>query len=113
MLSTSRNRVTADSGILALPEGKSIGGTALFNLKVEYKQPKSEFERILQFHRMVLLMNIDKKADKRELNLIRNLGIKMGLNPFATEFILREMNNYKNNLIPPEKLIEVFKQQYN
>jgi hypothetical protein len=85
----------------------------LFAEYIEFTPPKSEFERILQFHRLVLLMNIDQNIKNEELTFIKNLGIRMGLNPMATNKVLIEMHKYPGKLVPSDRLIEIFKQQYN
>jgi len=85
----------------------------LFENYIEFTPPESEFDRILQFHRLVLVMNIDKETSDAELDFIRNIGIKLGLNPMATNQVLARMNDYPNKLIPPDKLIEIFKEHYN
>jgi len=85
----------------------------LYKKKAVFTPPKEEFDRILQFQRLVLLMIIDANMDEQELILVRNLGIRMGLNPIATERVLEDMHDYPNKIIPPEKLIEIFKQHHN
>ncbi len=85
----------------------------LFEKYIEFCPPESEFERILQFHRLVLLMNIDKETSDNEVNYLKDIGIRMGLNPMATNQVLTEMNKYANKVIPPERLIELFRGQYN
>lgn len=85
----------------------------LFEKYVHVNAPEPEFERILQFHRLVLLMNIDKETNDAELIFLKDVGIHMGLNPMATNQVLTEMNKYPNKVIPPDKLIEMFKGQYN
>ena len=85
----------------------------LFADYIEFTPPKSEFDRILQFHRLVLLMNIDQDLSEKELTFVKDLGIRMGLNPFATDKVLTEMHNYPGKIIPSDRLIEIFKQQYN
>ncbi len=86
---------------------------SLFENYIEFTPPESEFERILQFHRLVLLMNVDGETSDSELDFIRDIGIRIGLSTNATNRVLDEMNNYPNQVIPPEKLIEIFKAQYN
>ncbi len=86
---------------------------SLFQEYIEFTPPKSEFERILQFHRFVLLMNIDQESSDLEIEFLKNVGIQIGLNPLATNRVLNEMNLYPDKLIPPEKLIEIFKEHYN
>jgi len=85
----------------------------LFEKYIEFTPPESEFDRILQFHRLVLLMNIDKETSDVELEFIKDIGIRLGLNPMATNQVLTRMNEYPDKVIPPEKLIEIFKEQYN
>ena len=85
----------------------------LFNEYIEFTPPVSEFDRILQFHRLVLLMNIDQEPDEKELEFIKDLGIRMGLCPLATNKVLNEMNHYPNNMMPADRLIEIFREQYN
>jgi hypothetical protein len=85
----------------------------LFHAYIEFTPPASEFDRILQFHRLVLLMNIDQETSQSELEFIKDIGIRLGLNPMATNQVLKAMNAYPDRVIPPEKLIEIFKRQYN
>jgi hypothetical protein len=86
---------------------------SLFDKYIEFTPPESEFERILQFHRFVLLMNVDKETSDLEIEFLKDIGIRIGLNPMATNRVLSEMNLYPNRVLPPEKLIEIFKEQYN
>lgn len=86
---------------------------SLFEKYIEFTPPESEFERILQFHRLVLLMNIDKETSDVEIEFLKDIGIRIGLNPMSTNQVLTQMNKYPNKVIPPEKLIEIFKEQYN
>lgn len=85
----------------------------LFNEEVEHIVPKSEADRILQFHRLVLLMNVDKKQDLIEINRIHNIGLEMGLPPSAIEQVLSIMHKYPNKIVPPKVLIDIFKAHYN
>ncbi len=86
---------------------------SLFKKYIEFTPPKSEFERILQFHRLVLLMNIDKETSDLEVEFLKDIGIRIGLNPMATNQVLTEMNKYPNKVIPPDRMIEIFKEQHN
>ncbi len=74
---------------------------------------KSEAERILQFHRLVLLMNIDSSETSLEVALLHNIGLGMGLPPSAIEQVLTIMHKYPDKIIPPEILINIFKIHYN
>ena len=58
-------------------------------------------------------MNVDVETSDLEVEFLKDIGIRIGLNPMATNQVLAEMNKYPNKVIPPEKLIEIFKGQYN
>lgn len=85
----------------------------LFEESIKFQPPKFEAERILQFQRLILLMNIDVEIDESELNYIKDVGIRMGLHPSATNTVLKEMHNYENKVIPPSRLIEIFTTYHN
>ena len=75
--------------------------------------PKSQAERILQFHRLVLLMNVDVEQDEVEVSKIHNVGLGMGLPPSAIQQVLSIMHKYPNKIVPPKVLINIFKAHYN
>lgn len=85
----------------------------LLRSEVPFSPPASEADRILQFHRMVLLMNVDDDHNSLEMNKIRELGVRLGLNPFAIERVLKLMNRFDDKIVPPDVLINIFKTQYN
>lgn len=74
---------------------------------------KHESQHIVQFHRLLLLMNVDHKIVPEELEKIHQLGLKMGLNILAIDKTLEVMKRYKNNNIPPDVLLDIFKTYYN
>lgn len=90
---------------------------ATFNKLLDTPHPHvnilTESQRIVQFHRLILLMNVDHKATPEELNKIHQLGLKMGLNILAIDKTLEVMQQYKNNNIPPGILLDIFKTYYN
>lgn len=85
----------------------------LFEENIEFEPPRLEAERIVQFQRLILLMNVDLDIDEREMNYIREVGIRMGLQPRATNTVLKEMHNYENKIVPPARLIEIFSTYHN
>ena len=74
---------------------------------------KSHSERIVQFHRLVLLMNLDKEIKVKELVKLHNFGLKMGLGHEAINRVLYLMESFPNKIVPPDFLIDIFKTQYN
>ena len=85
----------------------------LFKSPAPFDPETSEMDRIIQFHRLVLLMNVDTNVDYSELQFIRQLAIKMGLNPRATNEVLERMKDYENNVVPPNELIAIFQKHHN
>ncbi len=85
----------------------------LFEQYIEFNPPKLEFERIIQFQRLVLIMNVDAQANEDEIKYIKDLGMRMGLHPMATNEVLKVMSDFPNRIVPPEKLIAIFKTFHN
>ena len=73
----------------------------------------TELDRITHFYRLVLIMNIDKVAHDKEIAVIRNFGLKLGIRPGALNQILLRMNEFEDNIIPSEELIKIFQTYYN
>lgn len=90
---------------------------ATFEGLLKQKSPKvplkTQAERIVQFHRLLLLMNVDQEQHKKEINTLYNIGLKMGLPPVAIGQVLEVMHKYPDNVVPPEVLIDIFKAHYN
>lgn len=78
-----------------------------------FDPPTEPQERILQFQRLILLMNIDREITDNEIAHIKLAGIRLGLNPQATDEVLKRMYDYPNNMIPPADLITIFVKHYN
>jgi len=72
-----------------------------------------EAQRILHFHRLVLLMNVDQDTDAKELLTVKNFGLRLGLSQEAVDKVLSVMDNYPNKVVPPDVLVSIFKTQHN
>nr|WP_025742970.1 hypothetical protein [Aquimarina pacifica] len=79
----------------------------------EKKQLQPESQRILQFHRLVLLMNVDQETSQKEIHEIKNIGLHMGLRPEAVDAVLEKMHQYPNKVVPPNELVAIFTRFYN
>ncbi|AVI49815.1 hypothetical protein C5O00_00995 [Pukyongia salina] len=73
----------------------------------------SEIERITHFHKLILLMNVDWEAHQKEVEVVRNFGLKLGIRPGAIDQILLRTQQYENRVIPAEELIQIFQTYYN
>lgn len=82
---------------------------------VTYTHLKSHSERIVQFHRLVLLMNIDQDNEGNPTGAIKlyNFGLRMGLSHESITKVLYLMESFPNKIVPPDVLIDIFKTQYN
>ena len=80
---------------------------------VTYVHLKSHSERIVQFHRLILLMNLGKEKTQKEITKLHNFGLRMGLGHEAINRVLDLMESFPNNVVPPDFLIDIFKTQYN
>lgn len=85
----------------------------LFHEEYRSEIIKSEFERIQQFYRLALLMHCDGVLHEREEIKIREIGINMGLNPFAMKRVLKAMKESPTCMVHPDFLLEVFQEQHN
>lgn len=85
----------------------------VFQPGVEISLPKSDADRILQFHRMILMLNVDADASPVEIDMVRKMGIMLGLNPQAIELVFEEMKTHPNNLIPPDRMVQIFTKYMN
>ena len=86
---------------------------SLFDAPVPNIIPKTLLSRIIQFHRLVLLINVDRQQTFKEIDKLHNIGLRLGLPPSAIDQVLVLMHQYPDNIIPPETLIGIFKAHYN
>lgn len=84
---------------------------------VTYTHLKSHSERIVQFHRLVLLMNIEQEFgeenNSKAVIKLYNFGLRMGLSHESITKVLYLMESFPNKIVPPDVLIDIFKTQYN
>ncbi|WP_299889369.1 TerB family tellurite resistance protein [uncultured Lacinutrix sp.] len=80
---------------------------------INYINLKSHSERIVQFHRLVLLMHIDNDRTRSEVVKLYNYGLRMGLNHESITKVLYLMEGFPDMIVPAEVLIDIFKVQYN
>ena len=85
----------------------------LFDKEDHHIHVKPESQRVLQFHRLVLLMNVNQESNQQEVQNIKELGLRMGLRLEVIDTVLREMFAYENKIITPVELVAIFKNYYN
>ena len=80
----------------------------MFRKPVEFIPPEDHMERIVQFQRMMLIINVDQNVTIEEIEFVQLASIKMGLNPDAVKESLMRMHQFPNSAIPPEDLLRIF-----
>lgn len=85
----------------------------LFHRESDPLPIKSEFQRIQQFYRLALLMYVDGECHDKEEVAIQQIAIDMGLNPAVTKRILAMMRESESKIIPPDLILQAFKEQHN
>ena len=85
----------------------------LFETNAEVEVPPMEYDRITQFYRLVLLSKIDLEMDSNEKSVLMDMGNRLGLSPDAVKQVIFEMNQTEDQILAPERLIEIFKTYHN
>lgn len=86
---------------------------ALFENPVPSKVQSSELERITHFYKLMLVMNVDQETHDKEVTMVRDFGIKMGIRPGVIDQMLHKMNDYEDKIIPSDEILRIFKTYYN
>lgn len=118
MLAKTENGITEIELQFLITVANQLGVSETELKEIANASPKKvviqpEAQRILHFHRLVLLMNVDQDTDDSELLIVRNFGLSMGLSQEAINKVLNIMYNYENKVVPPDVLISIFKTQHN
>jgi hypothetical protein len=81
--------------------------------KIAFSAPKTERQVIEQFHRMIILMGIDKMIYKEEVSFCFELGVKMGLNYNAIMEVLRKTLRNPAYIMQVDEMEEIFRRYSN
>ncbi len=68
-------------------------------------------ERIIQFHRLILLMGIDQEQHRLEVERLKIIGLGLGLKPSLILSLLAELDNYPDGMVPVDVLLAISKQK--
>ncbi len=85
----------------------------LYENKGEVDVIKDEMNRICQFYRLALLMRSDDVLHERERVKINEIGINMGLDPYAMKRVLKLIEDSPNHMVDGQTLIALFSEQLN
>jgi len=118
LLAKADNRVTESEYdfIQSLAERMEVSPAEvdeLFKNPLPSKTNFTEIERITHFHKLVLLMNVDRETHEKEVALLRAFGLQMGIRAGAIDSVLLEMEKHEDKIIPPEDIMLIFQTYYN
>lgn len=82
-------------------------------MQIKFSTPKFETLVIEQFHRLILLMGIDKMITREEINFCFELGIRMGLNYNAITEVLRKAVTSPAHVLHKDEMEDIFRKYSN
>lgn len=80
---------------------------------IPFTPPIHESNRLVLFHQLLILIYVDGKIDNNELEFLKELGLRLGLNPYAVSEVLEMMKKNAEDGIDPKKITEIFKNYNN
>lgn len=112
------NKIKSSEYAFLLQVASSLGvDKAVFENLLQQRAKKkilrTQAARIVQFHRLVLLMNVDREQHEDEIRKLHEIGLAMGLRPTAVSQVLEVMHQYPDKIVPPDVLLRIFTAQNN
>jgi uncharacterized tellurite resistance protein B-like protein len=77
------------------------------------KPPKKFTQRIIHFHRLMLMMHIDGDVDESELQLLHEIALRYGIRRLTVLALLDLMDTYPHGEVPPSELLAIHTQSSN
>ncbi len=68
----------------------------------------SREEKIIQIYQLALMIKADGKITEEEIELIKNIGLEMGLSPDALDIMLEELFKSMERILNFEELFNIF-----
>jgi len=118
VLAKADNKVTISEYDLILKLAQSMRITkaevdTLFKNPLPSTVQASELQRITHFYKLMLVMNVDQEMHEKEIEVVRNFGLKMGIRAGVMDQMLLKMEEYEDHIIPSEELMKIFQTYYN
>ena len=82
-------------------------------IEITFSLPKKESQVIEQFHRLIILIGIDKLIYKEEVSFCVELGVRMGLNYNAITEVLRKTLRNPAYIMHLDEMEKIFKKYSN
>lgn len=86
-----------------------INGESNFDLE----KPSTFQDRMQHLFQMLFLMKIDGEINTKEISTIKSIALHLGLDILMTNELVDIISQYKNGLVPQEKMIEEVKRHMN
>ncbi len=68
----------------------------------------SREEKILQVYQLALMIKADGKVSGEEIELIKNIGLEMGLSPEGLDIMMQELFKSMERVLNFEELLNIF-----
>jgi len=79
----------------------------------ELEKPSTFQDRMQHLFQMLFLMKIDGEIDAKEVSTIKSMALHLGLDIMMTKDLIDIISQYKNGLVPQEKMIAEVKRHMN
>lgn len=89
------------------------GFNDLFHQELPKSPIKNELQRIQQFYRLALLMHSDAILHGNEATVIKQIAIRMGLNPESAKRVVKKIQKAPSTAIPADVLLRIFREERN
>lgn len=89
------------------------GFNDLFHQELPKLPIKNELQRIQQFYRLALLMHSDAILHGKEATAVKQIAIRMGLNPESAKLVVKKIEKAPNTAIPADVLLRIFREERN
>lgn len=85
----------------------------LLQRKVEFTPPEQEHTRITIFYTYILVVKVDGRIAKEEIDFCREVGLKLGLNQLAVNNLLKAVSAHPEKNFSPNEVVQFFKLHHN
>ncbi len=82
------------------------------NNNIEFTLPENIYQLMMQYHRIIILMGIDRIVSESEMDFCIGLGIKMKLKPDAIREILELVIDLPRHIVPVDEVEKIFYKYY-
>ncbi len=82
------------------------------NSDVEFTPSRDMYQRMMQYHRLIILMGIDRIITQEEKDLCIDLGVKMNLKREAIEEIIDKALDTPRHVISVDEIENIFYRHY-